>query len=549
MASPQKTSVSILDNTRFFFIITLTTSGLILWPGINYMPHLSLGDHGKDLYAFECVLHGMVPYRDFQWIYGPLMPYYYAPFLLCFGHYLPSILLAEILLKLLCGIMVFEIIRTLAKPAWACLAALWFLNFYPFFFYTFNHTGGILFLLLTALCLLKYISLRQDRFLYFGLSSIFLLCFVKLNFGLAALAALVFSVFLTKKILGTRPKKIFYILSFLVLPLTVAAIYFLLVHDLPVYEIRQSLPYLREEQQYKTPLSSLPSLIGFVVNNDFMASWGCLSMIFVLAAYYLTFKKRRDPSNRKTLLTLSVLLIFYAVTLHEFLIDGTAFHYHWAKPFSILIMFMSMAVVFKRSPKILPAVLSAALLLLIGRDLAQQDKYAKRFKNFDHYLFSDKGKIFIGNEPSWIVTVETTVLFLKENLKSQETFLALPYEPLYYYLTQKTSPAREVMFTEHANIPPEQERDIISRLVSKKVNWVLLSNRKTSREEGLGIFGVTYCPILAKYIKANFEVVLKLGEWNREGGWAWDHGVMILKRTKPLVSSADNLRRWNPGGL
>jgi hypothetical protein len=63
-------------------LLGLTLTGLtglfLLLPGVQSQPFIATGDHGRDLYAAAAILQGEVPYRDFWWVYGPLMPYYYA---------------------------------------------------------------------------------------------------------------------------------------------------------------------------------------------------------------------------------------------------------------------------------------------------------------------------------------------------------------------------------------------------------------------------------------------------------------------------------------
>ena len=87
-----------------------------------------------------------------------------------------------------------------------------------------------------------------------------------------------------------------------------------------------------------------------------------------------------------------------------------------------------------------------------------------------------------------------------------------------------------LIFFDHLNIPPWQELKTLHELEAAKVNFVVLSNRIKSREMGLGIFGKTYCPIIAKYIDDNFVPAVQFGDWQNEPGWAWNYGTMILKR-------------------
>jgi len=109
-------------------------------------------------------------------------------------------------------------------------------------------------------------------------------------------------------------------------------------------------------------------------------------------------------------------------------------------------------------------------------------------------------------------------------------FFALPYEPVYYFLSGKKSPTRQLIFFAHINIPNEQEEKIIRDLEKNKVNWIVLSNRSHSNQVGLGQMGIDYCPLIDKYIKDNFLIVAEFGDWVNPPGWIEHHGTRILKR-------------------
>ena len=137
-------------------------------------------------------------------------------------------------------------------------------------------------------------------------------------------------------------------------------------------------------------------------------------------------------------------------------------------------------------------------------------------KTESHYLSLPRAGVYISNSPSWIATVEQTTEFLNKTLKPNELFFALPYDCLYYYLTDKKTPTRQLIFFEHIKIPPEQERSVIAELESNHVNYVLLSSRAFARQElGLGFLGTSYCPLIGKYIQDNFIPIARFGDWNR----------------------------------
>src|SRR5471030_2344910 len=87
-------------------LLVLGAGLLITAPYINFQDFLSQGDHGRDLYAAQAVYRGELPYKDFWWVYGPLMPYYYGLFFKVFGTQISSMILGKIILRILGGILI-----------------------------------------------------------------------------------------------------------------------------------------------------------------------------------------------------------------------------------------------------------------------------------------------------------------------------------------------------------------------------------------------------------------------------------------------------------
>jgi len=152
------------------------------------------------------------------------------------------------------------------------------------------------------------------------------------------------------------------------------------------------------------------------------------------------------------------------------------------------------------------------------------------FKNPAHLLKIGKNKIYTSQPPKWFHTVISATNFIKKNVPPLDKILVLPLDPLYLFLSDRDSAARQLVFFEHINITEKQEQKTISEMEDGNGNWVIISNRAVSQEQGLGVFGKTYCPLLAKYIGDHFTVVAEFGDWVNPPGWAWNHGVRILKR-------------------
>src|SRR6266436_4515709 len=95
-----------LNSKIIFLILTILLSAVYVWPELNFQDLLSQGDHGRDLYAAEAVGHGKLPYKDFWWVYGPLMPYYYGLFFKIFGTHISSVILGKLILRVLGGVLI-----------------------------------------------------------------------------------------------------------------------------------------------------------------------------------------------------------------------------------------------------------------------------------------------------------------------------------------------------------------------------------------------------------------------------------------------------------
>ena len=80
-------------------------------------------------------------------------------------------------------------------------------------------------------------------------------------------------------------------------------------------------------------------------------------------------------------------------------------------------------------------------------------------------------------------TVTETTDFLNKTLKPDELFFALPYDCLYYYLTDKKSPTRQLIFFEHIKIPPGTGKIRDRRTGKKPCQLYLISSRAFARQE------------------------------------------------------------------
>ena len=408
------------------------------------------------------------------------------------------------------------------------------------FFFTYNHIGGIVMILGVAFCLLSYIQKNSLKAAWGALAFIFTLCLIKINFGLAALAVTMITIGAcdyVRRIPVNTAKKLLFTAALLGIPLLVYIIYWSLLKGLSVMEIRECLPYMEGDQPYS--ISPWVAVINFLLIIYHVITSNLTLFIFTiiinasaLRCIYLFIKDRLPPARKITLLlSLGMLCLFYVANSHEYLKSGVLYRSFWSQPISILISFLLLDIASLSIPKIARKIIFTCLLGLVIYAWFLVGHKLNAAKTENQYLSMPRGNIYITNSPSWIATVQQTTAFLDKTLKPNELFFALPYDCLYYYLTDKKTPTRQLIFFEHIKIPTDQERSVIAELEKNHVNYVLLSSRAFAHQEyGLGFLGTTYCPLIGKYIQDNFVAIARFGDWKNEPGWAWNHGTLIFRR-------------------
>ncbi len=523
----------------FIFLFLTIIFGIIIFsPYANYQSLLVQGDHGRELYAAEAVWRGELPYKDFLWYYGPLMPYYYGAFFKIFGVQITSVLLGKIVLNIACGIFCFLAVCEIFVPAAAFATSLWWMCFQQDFFHTYDHIGGIALILASIWMHLAYIRHSHLRSAYAALAFVFLLGLEKINFGLVALLITVLTVNIFDRIRpppSNETKRSFYITA-LFLPLAWLAIYRWMTYGLTMREIRECLPYLPgdEPNNHLPFIQSIPLIYHQYLQQIQMNHllYGVVLVIFICLVrdvQLFFFKKNDAPPKKVELFLISYATLFCFLNLNEYLVSGLLYRSFWSQPPGILLCAFIIIIALKKSPLFLKGSLWIFFISICFLNIKQDFNEINSFKTPAHFLGLPKAHVYIGNGPPWIQTVEQTVLFINRTLGGKDLFFALPCDPLYYFLTNKRSPTRQLIFFDHVKIPVEQERSIIAELIKNRIKMVLISSRQSTPEPGRGTFGKTYCLLLYGFIKKNFYPVAQFGEWTKPAGWTINHGTLLLK--------------------
>ena len=536
----QNAAAFLRDHARAVLLVAVLCMGvLVVYPRQNLEQWFDPGDRGRDLYAAERTLHGELPYRDYLWMYGPLMPFVYGAFDALFGCQVSSVILGKLCFTVLAAVFLYLGVSRLFSPFTAFLASAWFLVAYPEFFFTYNHIAGIAMILAVLWTLLSYIEGPRLSDAFLGLLWCFILGLIKINFGVVAVTVCVFGVFFAdrlRKTPVTRGKKLFYATALGVFPALMCVIYGWFLKDLSITEIRQCLPYWSNDEPHMmnpfVALKRLAEFIGFTMRAD--AVDACMDVIIAYAAVrtvYLLAARKIEAERRVSLvLALVVSALFCAANLHEYLRSGVGYRLLWSQPLSMALSFMLIDTAFGNASRLVRFQVRLALVLMTVVSLASGLQRITALKTPAHFLAGRRADVYLGNAPEWFQTVGAATALLKKELKPGEQFFAIPYDPLYYYLTETKSPTRMLMFFEHIKISREQEQAIIRDLERQHVNYVLIANLSKSKEYGFGIFGKTYCPVIGRYIEEHFTRIAQFGDWVNEPLWSWNHGVMILQR-------------------
>jgi hypothetical protein len=521
-------------------LLVLIAGIIITAPYANFQDYLSQGDHGRDLYAAQAVYRGELPYKDFWWVYGPLMPYYYGLFFKIFGTKISSMILGKLILRVMGGVLICLAMMEVSSEIAAFCCGCWFMLFHQDFFFTYNHLGGIVMVVGVVFCLLSYIRQHALKAAWGALGFIFTLCLIKINFGLAALAMCVITVGVcdfVRRIPLNSSKKLFYAAACIGLPFLVFIIYWSLLKGLSVMEMRQCLPYMDGDQPYS--MSPFIAVFNFLTMtlHTIKSNWENFTFAVIingsaLRCFYLLAKNKLSEQQKTTfLLSLCMLCLFFVANFHEYLKSGVWYRGFWSQPLSMMITFLLIDTAAQSIPKVMRKIIFSFIAMLAIVCWFAVLRSVNAEKTDSQYLSLPRGGIYITNSPSWIATVTQTTEFLNKTLKPNELFFALPYDCLYYYLTDKKTPTRQLIFFEHIKIPQPQEISVIAELEKNRVNYVLISSRAFARQEpGLGFLGKTYCPLIGKYIQDNYAPLARFGDWTNEPGWAWNHGTLILKR-------------------
>ena len=518
---------------------------LLFWvPMLDVYPSLTPGDMGRDLYASQMVLEGRLPFRDYWWQYGPLMPFYYAFWLLVAGVNLVSVKIGVGVVYFLCSFLTYRLLRLFTSAPVAFLSALAFLGFDMT--WTFNHIGAIPLLLLSLFSLWKFFLTGQCRWPYLGMLALTAATLVKINTGVAFFGAFLASLFFFNGDAlrrHSRPPlawKHFVFLSVLFLGM-IAGIYRFFTEGAPAGWIDQWFPLNPVYRSFlDSPWTNFKHLVlHFLVwQPKRLLGVDLTGFLFLLGWRGLA---RRSLSSRKREVLAAVagsLLLFLGASSLDYLTLGALIYRldFWIFPFLVVALGLcveSAKILLGKTLQKLAAVFFLSFLLWKPSfDL----KEALASKTPGRYLDLERGKVYLMGPLSSVETsVETFregTRFILENSSPDQEILAVPYDPLYCFLAGRRHAPWEVKFIQDS--PPSEGREdaLIRSLETKQVPLVLMSNRSHSSERGIGYFGKTHCRKLAQFLSDRFEEVKTIGPWQAD--YPLFHALKVFRRKREI---------------
>lgn len=317
---------------------------------------------------------------------------------------------------------------------------------------------------------------------------------------------------------------------------TLISIYWFFCRTLSIEEIKQCFPYFPDYRPIHGNLSdALPSFILANIKNIISSPIDLIFAIIIFLSFIQTLKflksKEINRSSKIQLgLSIIIIIIFLLSTFHEFILSGVAYRTFWIMPFQYLLIYIFIGTALAPLSKVVKILLLTTLIICAFARIERTHQTIRQFKTASQFLNFKNAQIYVSNDAVWMQTVYQTVKFLSIRLKNNETFLTIPHEPLYHYLTETQSPTRQIIFYDYINIKPSQEHKIIKQLIEKNTKYILTSNRIHSKVIGLGTFGKTYCPNIAAFLLSHYKLIKTFGPWDHPSGVTENHAIKIYER-------------------
>jgi len=337
---------------RIIYIVLVITLGIIVSiPGLNFQPGIAQGDHGLNLYAFGQTQAGKVPYQDYLWYAGPLMPYYYSLFFHVLGASPQAVMIGKCLLVILSGVFCSLALVSCVTPLTALTAVVWYYVFNPQFTHSYNHIGATAMMMPALFFVLQFIKTQNRRLLWGNLACLFVINCIRFNIGLSLGVATAVVVWLKGRSSSSgagQSNFLFYSGGLGGITLLTAGVYLFFLRGLPPDYIHQCFPYLGMSQA-QGPISLIEAVKNYLsismtvaFTTRYIYSF-FVAVVIISIIHAVLMIMRRGTSNtqlKHSFWVIGILSLYHVITLHEFLKSGVYYRLYWSVPFLFMAAFV-----------------------------------------------------------------------------------------------------------------------------------------------------------------------------------------------------------------
>jgi hypothetical protein len=141
-------------------------------------------------------------------------------------------------------------------------------------------------------------------------------------------------------------------------------------------------------------------------------------------------------------------------------------------------------------------------------------------------LATDKGVIY--TRPAEASIFPRVISFINQRKADGQSVMVMPEATSLYFFTGTDTPVRWYQLVP-GSLAPDEEGEFIAEIERRKVDFILLTNRRTS-EYGFDYFGLDYNQRVYRWIEAHYELAGQFGEFARESG---RHFAILIYRRRP----------------
>jgi hypothetical protein len=131
-------------------------------------------------------------------------------------------------------------------------------------------------------------------------------------------------------------------------------------------------------------------------------------------------------------------------------------------------------------------------------------------------LVTERGTVRVPSD--FADNYKAAIAFMSRKARAGEYVLSVPEDTSLYFLARAYSPTRVYAFTPGVIAPGKMTEDTIREIESKRVRYVLWSNREFP-EFGVPVFGTDFNQRLGEHLRANYELGARL---TSKPGWTVD---------------------------